>query len=80
MAPAAPCKQLAEQAQGIKPQIEVYPGAYHDFDSTMPVRVRKDVPNGVHPGQGVTVGGDPEALRRSRERLLRFVSEVVLAR
>jgi dienelactone hydrolase len=60
----------------VKPQIESYAGAYHGFDSTAPPRVRKDVPGGVHPGQGVTVGGNPQALKRSRERLLRFLEAV----
>ncbi|HMC16204.1 MAG TPA: dienelactone hydrolase family protein [Albitalea sp.] len=73
--PAAPCRQLAEQAAGIKPQFDSYAGAYHGFDSTAPLRVRKDVPNGINPGQGVTVGGNPEALLRSRERLLKFLAE-----
>ena len=74
--PAEPCKQLAEQADGVKPQFESYPGAYHGFDSTAPPRLRRDVPNGVNPGQGVTVGGNPEALQRSRERLLKFLAEL----
>ncbi len=74
--PAAPCKQLAEQAQGLKPEFESYAGAYHGFDSTAPLRLREDVPNGVNPGKGVTVGGDAQALRRSRERLVRFLAEV----
>lgn len=78
--PAAPCHELAAQAaqaahaEGGKPVvIEGYPGAYHGFDSAQPVRLRRDVPNGAHPGQGVHVGGQPEALQRSRERLLSFL-------
>lgn len=69
--PAAPCKRLA-QVNGV--EIEAYPGAFHGFDSTAPLRVRTDVPNGVNPGRGVTVGGDANALAASRERLLRFLS------
>ena len=71
--PAATCKQLAAQARGTRPEFESYPGAYHGFDSTAALRVRKDVPGGVNPGQGVTVGGNPEALARSRERLRVFL-------
>ena len=71
--PAAPCKRLAQQAAG-RVEIEAYPGAFHGFDSTAPVRLRKDVPNGVNPGRGVTVGGDPEALKMSRARLLQFIN------
>jgi dienelactone hydrolase len=74
--PAPACQRLVAQAGERKPEIEVYPGAHHGFDSTAPVRLRTDVPNGAHPGQGVHVGGQPEALKRSRERLLRFLAEV----
>lgn len=71
--PAAPCKALAEQAAGPRPQIEVYAGAYHGFDGNMPVRLRKDVPNGVHPGQGVHVGSDAAARAASAQRLEAFL-------
>jgi dienelactone hydrolase len=73
--PAAPCHELARVAQGVAPEIEGYAGAYHEFDMTIPIRVRKDVPNGVNPGQGVHVGGDAAARAASRERLLRFLAQ-----
>jgi dienelactone hydrolase len=75
--PAATCKRLVAQAAGRKPEMESYPGAHHGFDTQLPVRLRTDVPNGVHPGQGVHVGGDPKALARSHERLERFLAEIV---
>ncbi|MEO8279684.1 MAG: dienelactone hydrolase family protein [Ideonella sp.] len=71
--PAEPCRQLAQQASGAAVQIETYPGAYHDFDGGAPVRVRHDVPNGVHPGQGVHVGGQPEAKAASALALESFL-------
>ena len=70
--PPQPCVDLAKQA-GETAQIEVYPGAYHGFDSTGPVRLRRDVPNGTHPGQGVHVGGDPSAREASQKRMLEFL-------
>jgi dienelactone hydrolase len=73
--PAAPCRSLVQSAAEPKPVIESYAGAYHGFDSDLPVRLRRDVPGGVNPGQGVHVGGDPQALKMSRERLLRFLGE-----
>ena len=73
--PAAPCHELARVAAGTKPVIEGYAGAYHGFDSRAPVRLRKDVPNGVAPGQGVHVGGDPQAREASRERFSKFLAE-----
>ena len=73
--PAAPCHRLATEARGTAPEIEGYVGAFHGFDSAAPLRLRKDVPNGVNPGQGVHVGGDATAFAASRERLLRFLAQ-----
>ncbi|MEP7299704.1 MAG: dienelactone hydrolase family protein [Burkholderiales bacterium] len=72
---AAPCHELAHATRGTAPEIEGYGGAYHGFDSTAPVRLRADVPNGVNPGQGVHVGGNAAALAASRQRLLRFLAQ-----
>lgn len=76
---AAPCKALAAAAKATPPvrmpQWEAYEGAHHGFDGTAPVRLRRDVPNGVNPGQGVHVGGQPEARAAARARLERFLRE-----
>jgi dienelactone hydrolase len=72
--PPQPCVELAKAAVGAAPQVEVYPGAFHGFDSTAALRVRKDVPNGVNPGQGVTVGGDREAREKSLQHLKEFLA------
>jgi dienelactone hydrolase len=72
--PAAPCVELAA-APGSGLRTVVYPGAYHGFDGSAPLRVRKDVPNGVRPGQGVTVGGDPAARDAARAEMLAFLRE-----
>nr|WP_295082613.1 dienelactone hydrolase family protein [uncultured Roseateles sp.] len=90
---AAPCEALAQQAQvkssgassekndavAIKPQFIAYPGAFHGFDAKAPVRVRADVPNGVKPGAGVHVGGQPEAFAQSRTAMLSFLREQLRA-
>ena len=73
--PAAPCQHLARAAAGSVPVVESYPGAHHGFDSDAPVRLRKDVPNGVKPGQGVHVGDNPAAREASRQRLLAFLAQ-----
>jgi dienelactone hydrolase len=77
--PAEPCRRLAADAADVPGQppvqIEVYPEAYHDFDGHAPVRVRHDVPNGEHPGEGVHVGSNPAAREASRQRLLDFLRE-----
>jgi dienelactone hydrolase len=73
--PAAPCHELARATKGTAPEIEGYAGAYHGFDSAAKLRLRKDVPNGANPGQGVHVGGDAAAYAASRERLLKFLAQ-----
>ena len=70
--PAAPCLALARRSEEPRPDIVVYPGAWHGFDYDAPVRLRKDVPNGTHPGQGVHIGGNAAAWRDSRDRVVRF--------
>jgi dienelactone hydrolase len=77
--PAAPCQALAAQVADGGPAVqwESYPGAHHGFDGRAPVRHRADVPNGLRPGLGVHVGGDPAARVASRERLLAFVRAAV---
>lgn len=59
-----PCVDLAAKlsAAGEAATITVYPDTYHGFDgpSTQPRR-RLEVPNGVNPGKGVTVGTNPAA-------------------
>lgn len=71
--PAEPCRQLAAQARGAALTFHAYPGAVHGFDGTAPVVTRRDVPNGVRPGQGVKVGGNPEARERSHQHLAAFL-------
>jgi dienelactone hydrolase len=39
--PAKPCQDMAAGAAGRKPEVVTYPGAYHGFDGTSPVRERK---------------------------------------
>ncbi len=70
--PAAACLPLASSAV----QVRSWAGAYHGFDGTAPVRLRRDVPNGQNPGQGVHVGAHPEARAASREEWVRFLQRV----
>ena len=73
--PAAPCQALAGPRDGpngavMQVRVLAYEDAHHGFDGLAPVMHRKDVPNGVNPGQGVHVGGNAEARRQSRQALL----------
>lgn len=77
--PAAPCKALAAtvSARGEPMQIVTYPDTYHDFDSPALTakRLRKDVPNGVTPGAGVTTAPNPEAREDAKRRVVHFLAE-----
>jgi dienelactone hydrolase len=71
--PPQACRDLARAAQGAPVRLVGYPGAVHGFDAEAPVRLRRDVPGGAHPGQGVHVGGQAAAREGSRGQLLAFL-------
>ena len=76
--PAEPCAELG--ARGREAQwpldVTVYADAHHGFDAPGDtVRLRKDVPNGVRPGEGVHVG----AHARSREQANAKVAAILKA-
>jgi dienelactone hydrolase len=76
--PAAPCVELgrAIAARGGDFDVTTYPGSYHAFDApTGKVMHRSDVPNGVHPGQGVTVGPNPGARAMANVRVRAFLRD-----
>lgn len=82
--PAAPCVALAGPAAASEPrganvQLRLYEGAFHGFDGSAPLRLRRDVPNGVHPGAGVHVGGHPQARDAARRELLDFLRRAFAA-
>ncbi|MBC7609590.1 MAG: dienelactone hydrolase family protein [Polaromonas sp.] len=74
--PPGPCQALGK-AVGAK--VNLYADSYHDFDNpTGQVRLRKDVPNGVNPGQGVHAGPNPVAREQAYARM-REVFKAALA-
>ena len=77
--PAASCKALtaAVAARGEPMQIVTYPDTYHDFDNPGITKknVRKEVPNGVNPGKGVTTAPNPDAREDAKKRVLQFYTE-----
>ena len=74
--PPGPCVALGTS---VGAEVNLYAESYHDFDNPVgTVRLRKDVPNGVNPGQGVHVGPNPEAREKAYLRL-REVLKAALA-
>lgn len=71
--PPGPCIELGK---AVGAQLEVYPGAVHDFDNPVgrPM-LRTDVPNGVRPGQGVHVAPHPAARAHSYARVLELLRQ-----
>jgi len=73
--PAEPCRRMADagRAAGFPIEINVYPGAYHSFDSNNPVRydARRNNPNAPS-GRGATTGGDPAAWADALKRVPAF--------
>ncbi len=80
--PPAPCITLAEQLRA-RPaptsapvEINVYPGAVHDFDTPLGgVRERKDIPSRLHPGKGVMAGQNVAAREASYKRVREVLQE-----
>ncbi len=71
--PPEPCERWGK---AVGAEVNVYPNSYHDFDNPQGrLRVRAEVPNGVKPGKGVTVGPNPEA----REKAYLRVKELLKA-
>ena len=66
--PPGPCVALGK---AVGAEVNVFADSYHDFDNPEgSVKLRKDVPNGVNPGQGVHAGANPAAREKAYARLL----------
>ena len=76
--PVAPCKALTATvaARGEPMEIVTYPDTFHDFDNPglKGARKRTDVPNGVHPGAGVTVAPNASAREDAKRRVVAFLA------
>lgn len=63
----APCIALG---LAVEAEVNVYADSYHDFDNPVgSVKLRRDVPNGVNPGQGVHAGANPVARAQAYARV-----------
>lgn len=73
-----PCIELAWRMYAMRGPIDltVYPDAYHGFDGPAAQKpLHLDVPNGVHPGQGVTVAPNPTARADAYAKVTTFLRE-----
>jgi dienelactone hydrolase len=70
--PAEPCKAWVKTLHAYKQPATItsFENAFHDFDNPGgKLRVRKDVPNGVKPGEGVTTAPNPEAREAAKKEI-----------
>jgi len=66
--PPAACIALGK---AVGAEVNVFADSYHDFDNPVgSVKLRRDVPNGINPGQGVHAGANPAAREKAYARLL----------
>jgi dienelactone hydrolase len=78
--PAAPCEALGARGRDAKWPLEVvvYPQAHHGFDAPGgTVRLRRDVPNGARPGEGVHVGPNPKARDEANAKVAAILREAL---
>lgn len=69
--PPGPCVELGKT---VGAEVHVYPDSYHDFDNPLGlVKLLPDIPNGVHPGQGVHAGLNPVAREQAYARVLELL-------
>ncbi|UXY17067.1 dienelactone hydrolase family protein [Chitiniphilus purpureus] len=74
----APCRKLAERDERNQLHLVGYPLTYQDFDVPgSELRVRRDVPDGQYPGQGVTLGANPEAAADAYRRLFKWFARTL---
>ncbi|HJU24825.1 MAG TPA: dienelactone hydrolase family protein [Casimicrobiaceae bacterium] len=76
--PASSCVALGNEmaARNEDLLVTTYPDSYHAFDSSFgQVVLRKEVPNGVHPGQGVHTGPNPAARDAAIASMRAFLRE-----
>jgi dienelactone hydrolase len=76
--PAEPCRKVTEAAEeaGHPVAIEIYPEAYHSFDSSRPVRyVATRVNPNAPTGRGATPGGAPTAWADSIREVVAFFGQ-----
>ncbi len=78
---AAPCIALGKRAhdQGLPLTVITYPDSYHGFDTPNLARpLHLDMPNGVNPGQGVTIAANPAARADAYARVKALLRAVLV--
>lgn len=74
--PPAACQSLQRKLSPAPLSVSIYPDSYHDFDAPdQPIRLRKDIPNGAHPGMGVTTGSNPVAKEAAYQAMSDFLEK-----
>lgn len=71
--PFAPCRDLASRAPGVS--LTGFPGAYHDFDAPVPIRVQHNIPTSQNPDHSVHAGGDDAARAEAVRQVLALLAQ-----
>ena len=66
---------MAKEAWAIRNPAAQAPTSTHGFDGKAALTLRRDVPNGVNPGEGVHLGAHPEAREQSRRIMLQALQQ-----
>jgi dienelactone hydrolase len=76
--PPEPCVDLG---RAVGAEVILFADSYHDFDNpTGEVKLRRDVPNGARPGQGVHAGPNPAAREAAYARVRELLRGLADAR
>lgn len=77
-APASACNALVTKADPSLVKMNIYPDSLHEFDAPgMPIHVRMDVPNPLHPGQGVTAGSNTATKAQAHDDMFTFLNAIM---
>ena len=73
--PPGPCVELGKAAGA---EVHLYADSHHGFDNPVGrVTLRRDVPNGLNPGQGVHAGANPAAREQSYARVRELLKDAL---
>lgn len=74
--PFKPCQQAVAEIGSPLITQQAYPGAYHDFDAPVPVRVMTNIPSSQNPDKTIHAGMNPAAREDALARVPAFIDSL----